>query len=1207
MPLSAQLVHDRLSEAARRFRWSRSARFAVSGTAIALAFLFVFLLSDAQFHFGAPLRWAGFLLVTVPLLAGLAMAVRAALPTVTESRMARRIEIACGGAKNVLINAVQFDRELPAGSSLRAALFAEMDDPFPRVDWSQVFDLKLLKRLGYGLVGVLLVLALCAALKPLMFANSAARILMPGSNIAPLTRTQFSAITPGDTRIIHGKDLTVTVNLTGEIPRAAWIWFREAGGGSWQKALMDREVGAPVFSHQWREMRESLEYTLEAGDATSATFHATVRPKTAIRTRSAEVELPAYALRAVAKGAGIVALKDFSVLQNVIPGSRVSVTMEFNNPVRQLAATPEKGQPFQVRQLADTRWNFSGTVTAGQTVRIDYRDTDDLADADSLQIVTKADEPPKVAVTEPAEGRELFAARDASVTIRFTATDNFALGTVALYRSTDEAQDAQVIHDWKEAAGKASFAGEFKVPLKPFAKEDRVTFCIAAKDQNDVSGPGVTYSRPIVVTLRSADQLQQKSDDAANKAQNSLEALIKLQKINLEATANAAQNPAPASATLSPLLGRQTQVGEMAQALVASVEPIAPGTRADLQALSEKEMPAAVLALRNAVAAADRKGAGNVCAASLAEAIRLESAILVRLQGVSKALAGEMDRGQVRDLIAGVEDLLRKQRDLLRETANAPAQSAAALSDRQDALAQDATRVRKTLDKNALNTAMGDQDFRTRLATASKLFGEMRIYEEMLAAAEKLQGKAFQAAAGIQKELVTNLAKIADLLNQWQFAKAAKDADSLKEAAKEMADKLNKLAAIQREIVEKSKELARKSEMRPEDASTAKEFKDTKDLMKETIEQMLTDAHIFPDLKPSNELRSQLTEIFEDVIQTDKALAAAGQLKPNEIAVQKEDGILQAIEQAKKISEDMEMWLPNANDTAKWKLENFDKTEMPDIPNLPLPEAFTDLVGDLLQEQQGLAEQVQDAASNQAAAQNPANGWGVADGPQPGFGAQGRSGNTRPKKNEQTGRSSGGREGMSDGEMVGDTASNLEGTKPDVRRTNDPMQQGQVKDEGKIGETRATGGGKAGGFSDRNGMDGNAPLRPTNAPKIAASDALAVQQALLSEKTAKMHAQASLLYLKATALPDVVRLMDEAHAALKEGRTQDYRGLHQRIVGRLNEVRGGALTGDVLTLSNGDAARAHDKQLLGGDEGQAPPAFKDAVADYYRSLLEEGK
>ena len=1206
MSLSPDLVHDQLRDAAKRLRWSRCARFAVSGAAVSFAFLLVFLLSDAQFHFGATLRWAGFVLVTAPMLAGLAMAVRAALPFVSEARMARRIEISCGGAKNVLINAVQFDRELPAGSALRAALFAEMDDPFPSVDWSQVFDLALLKKLAIGLVSVTAALALWAALKPLVFANSAARILLPGSQIAPITRTQFAKITPGDARVIHGKDLTVTASLTGEIPRAAWIRFRENGSGTWRKALMDREVGSPVFSFEWKEMREPLDYTVEAGDATSAVFHVAVRPKTVVRSRTAEVELPPYALRVTGPKRGRTLLKDFTVLQNVIPGSRVAVTLEFNNPVAQLAAAPEKGAAFQTEKLSETRWRFGGVVTAGGTVRLDFRDVDDLADSDTLQIVTKPDEPPKITVSQPAEGKELFALRGASLPVRFLASDNFALGNVSIVRSTDESQEAQVVHEWKEVAGKASFDGAFEIPLKAYAKEDRVTFCVAARDQNDVSGPGVSYSRPIVVTLRSAEQMRQQTDEANDKAQTGLEALIKLQKINLEATANAAQNPNPGPTVLNPLLQRQTQIGEAGRALAGSVEPLAPATRADLQALSEKEMPAAILALRNAVSTDERKaGAAAVRAASMSEAIRLESAILIRLQGAAKALADETARAQVRDLIAGVEDLLRKQRDLMRDSANATAQTAGPLSERQDALAESATRVRKELDKSSHNAALGDEDFRKRLTSAVKLFGELRIYEEMLAAAEQLQKKTIPAAVATEKGVVVNLAKIVELLNQWQFAKAAKEAENLKQAAKEMAEKLNKLAAIQREIVEKSRELARKSEMRPDDASTAKEMKDTKDLMKEVVEQMLTDAHVFPDLKPSNELRNQLTEIYEDVIQTDKDLAAAGKIEAKEVAVQKEDGILKAIEQAQKIAEDMEMWLPNANDPTRWKLENFDKTEFPEIPNLPLPEAFTDLVGDLLQEQQGLAEQVQDAASNQALAQNPANGWGVADGPMPGFGAQGRSGNTRPEKNEQTGRSSGGREGMSDGEMVGDTASNLEGTKPDARRTNDPMQAGQVKDEGKIGETRATGGGKAGGFSDRNGMDGNAPLRPTNAPRMAASDALAVQQALLSEKTAKVQAQASLLYLKATRLPDVVRLMDEAQVALKEGRVQDYRGLHQRIVARLNEVRGGTISGDVIAFGGGDTARAADKHLLGGDEGQAPPAYRDAVADYYRSLIDQ--
>ena len=230
--------------------------------------------------------------------------------------------------------------------------------------------------------------------------------------------------------------------------------------------------------------------------------------------------------------------------------------------------------------------------------------------------------------------------------------------------------------------------------------------------------------------------------------------------------------------------------------------------------------------------------------------------------------------------------------------------------------------------------------------------------------------------------------------------------------------------------------------------------------------------------------------------------------------MQKEESLLDALEKAAQTAEDMEMWLPDKNETTKWLMENFDLTEMPEIPNLPLPDSFTDLVGDLLKEQEGLAEQVQDAASNNAFAVNPANGWEVADGPMPGFNAQGKSGNTPPNKNEQTGRSSGGREGMSSGEMVNQRADRLEGSSTEARRTNDPLQQGHVQDDGPPADAKATGGGKAGGASQRAGMTGEAPLRAVNSPDQMLNNALAAEQALLAQQTAKSYATARLFYLR---------------------------------------------------------------------------------------------
>ena len=154
MALSPQLVHARLEESRKRLRLSRSGRYVLSGGAGALLVLVVALLLDAQFHFGTLGRWVSFGLFAVPVLVALGLAIRTWRMPLSEASVARRIEDAATGSANVLISAIQFDRELPADSAMRQALFAEMKDPFPLVRWRNVFDIRLLQQLGTALAVV---------------------------------------------------------------------------------------------------------------------------------------------------------------------------------------------------------------------------------------------------------------------------------------------------------------------------------------------------------------------------------------------------------------------------------------------------------------------------------------------------------------------------------------------------------------------------------------------------------------------------------------------------------------------------------------------------------------------------------------------------------------------------------------------------------------------------------------------------------------------------------------------------------------------------------------------------------------------------------------------------------------------------------------------------------------------------------------------
>jgi hypothetical protein len=1192
MALSPALVHRRLRAASQRFRWSRAGRYLVSGTAASLFFLILFLLCDAEFHVGAFARWCGFLCVVAPLIAGLGLAWPAWRRPLSELAIARRIERACAGAGNALVNAVQFDRELQPGSPMRAAVFSELADPFPRVNWGEVFDLKLLWRLGAGLGVILMAVFAWGALRPAAFANSVARVFLPAGHIAPLTRTRLEELTPGNVSVMHGNPLDLGAVFAGEIPRTAWVRYR-ATGGSWQRELMSREVGAPAFAFHWPNVSQSMEYYLEAGDLETPVYTVSVRARTAVRTLTAEIQPPAYTKLPNRSASG------FNALENVLPGSKAALTLDFNNPVETITVLDDKAQIFPAKRLGDSRWSVTLPITANGTLTLAFHDQDNAVAKDTLPVTIKADEVPKLSVTDPAEGRELSAPSTASLNIQFTATDDYGLGSVALYRSSEEKPEAQLIQQWPAAAGQKTFSAGTKVPLAQYVQpgDKEITFCVIAKDQNNVSGPGVAMSRPLTVQLNTADKVQEQAAAAAAGLEGSLRELLKLQQTNLAATQAAADAPGASVADLTQLLDRQVTIGNTAATVSANAGDIAPEVRATLRSVIAQEMPAAVLALRDAAGAS-----APARPALLGAAAKLETLILAKLQGSPDKAGEEARRAAVQDLIAGVDGLLREQKSILKETSGAAPAAAEPLSDRQDKLADQSVKVRKDVEKNAGNSSLGDPAFRAGLSKIAAMFGELKIYEEMLTAADALGSKKIAEAAGQETGIAANLQKMVNVLSQWQVAQVGAEADAMRKTAEQMKAKLAALAELQRDVVEKSKELARKDQFSKDDQSTAEEIARTKDLMGKVIEGMLTDANVFPDMIISNELKAQLSSIFEDVKQDDLDDVTKKKLKPQDVPVQKEDWILAAIEATKKIPEDMEMFLPKTSNTANWLLENFDKTEIPKLDNMPLPDELTDVIGALQKEQEDLADKVQGAASNQvfSAIQQ---GGSIVDGPQSGYSAQGKSGNQKPLDFEQGGRSAGGREGESNGEMVGKVADDLEGRATHARRTNDAMQSGNVDDpSGKAADARATGGGKASGFSVREGMDGDAPVRGANAPHQAAASALAAAQALIAEKTSRKAAQASLLFLRSDKLQSVAGLMKESETALDEGRLADFQGLHKKIMAQLHTAQGELATGKVLSLATGEAAQADDKQMLGSGEGEAPASYKDRVADYYRSL-----
>ena len=1172
-----------LRRAGRALKIGRGLTSLAIGLVAAGVVLGAWLAVDARVRFGAVGRWMGFVAFALPLLAAMVNALRTWMRRMDEAALARRLETATGRTDNALVNAVQLDRVLDGESQWRGVLLDELAGLWQGISWKRIYDWRLLRRWAAGVAAMVLFGLILFLVKPAEFRQRVGRVLLPASEIAPITKTRIVDVSPGDQVVSRGTMLTMKVTLDGEAP--AEVWLVVSSDGRVERNLTKRAGEAMAWSVD-RKWPESGRYWFEAGDARSF-------------ERRIEVRLPAkvVASQLVIVPPSYTKLQTMRVVEGkpwpAIPqGSDVTVDWTFDRALKELSVDHDDAKASAAEKPES--WKLTGRLTTNRAWSAHWTDVSGLSDETRVGFNVKADEAPRVALIQPTGEEEILLTRDAWLRLTFEAGDDYGLAEVSVCRGTPEKPDAKAIQTWKPAAPSFKQSVDLQLSRWVGKEESEAWFCVAATDGNDVTGPGRTLSRMLVVRIVTPEELQRATEHREGEVLGGLDDLLRLQQTNLDATRAALKNAAGDVATLAE---RQLRIEEAAAKLVAATPAGSAAWRDVLGGLLAKEMPQAVLALRDAVSNKDA-----VRRKFLAKAEALESSILARLKNLPADLRDESSGAAVRDLIGRVEALFNREKALHVRVLKAAKGDGAAMAADQDALADESRVVRQALADGAQNASIGDVAFRAVLTKAAGLMGETKIYEQMIGSAERIEGESFSEAAALCKQVLVDLARVLELLNTSQRSTAGDKAESMKEAAEDIREKLDALVEQQRAVVEKSKELASKDEFSPEDVAQAKELAAKKDEIAKLIEQMLTDAHAFPDLRPMNELREELTKIYEDVIQQDTEQAAAGELKPSEIAVQKEEGLLEAMEKAAETAEDMEMWLPDKNETTKWLMENFDLTEMPEIPNLPLPDSFTDLVGDLLKEQEGLAEQVQDAASNNAFAVNPANGWEVADGPMPGFNAQGKSGNTPPNKNEQTGRSSGGREGMSSGEMVNQRADQLEGSSIDARRTNDPLQKGQVQDDGPPADAKATGGGKAGGASQRVGMTGEAPLRPVNAPNQMLNDALAAEQALLAQQTAKSYATARLFYLRTGPMPEVARLMDESREALKNGRLAEYEALHRRIVASLRKLEEGGSTAEVKLIESGGSRFVGEKRLPGGADVAVPAGFQQPVDDYFRAL-----
>ena len=486
-------------------------------------------------------------------------------------------------------------------------------------------------------------------------------------------------------------------------------------------------------------------------------------------------------------------------------------------------------------------------------------------------------------------------------------------------------------------------------------------------------------------------------------------------------------------------------------------------------------------------------------------------------------------------------------------------------------------------------------------SVASGPMSEARVSLQKAAAAES-PTRHIEAAAAAQRRAVEALRRLLSdiprMLAELRKADEVKPPESVTlrqktEMVKELKEKLEEFVAEQNDAVKASKQLAEKGveNWAEGDEKVLEELQETEAKWEKYFEDLKQDLSRLPEQDFSDSsIARELIEIESQVKLAEDALTR----RTVEMAVPHEQA---GAEKAEELVENLERWLSDVHDYLKWNME--DIPEQDEIPLADLPEELEDIVGELVDQEDSLEEEVEDVSSGWADSLDEGAGWTAMDGPISNMSARGITGNLLPNRNEIGGRSGEGRMGRSHGQFVEEEATGKGGRQTPTRLTPDPYEAGAVRDSSPQSPGGATGGGKLSG----GGLEGlRGPVPPAVKQDLGR---LAQKQREIAQKAEKLSLNMKRRGVDTSALKTAARHMRAAGDCLRNADLNRFRKEKEAAVERLlvqKEVVGAAVRAQKERLSR--ISRELREEIMSARSEKMVDEYRELLKAYYRNLAD---
>ncbi|MBL7075946.1 MAG: hypothetical protein ISS31_00610 [Kiritimatiellae bacterium] len=1181
-------------------RWDAQVRMMIA-SAVLLGGLFVFVLSDLLLQFGRPARFTVFVLLLGVLGATIWWLMRAVRHPLTPQAVAASVERAFPELDSHLINYLQF-ASAPGDDPFKSAYLRRDIKGWNKVSVKQMKNRRLHHWAFAAFSVTLAVMLLPTALTGRAWATAVWRVTNPFANTPPVSLTQLLGVTPGTTTAPQGKPVVLACKVSGQRGHRVLLDVKPADGDTATHTLGTIK-GDPEerFSHRIPLLTTAVRYRFRAGDAPFPEwFEVTPRPPLACTAVELTVTPPSYTGITPARFDGLAD-------EMAIPeGSRVTLTLTCNGALTSASVQMQQDTPVPLRARPAGEENVRTaelTITEGTRLSISATDTFGEQIETEVAFMIVPDNAPVITIIAPT-GRPTLPP-GSKPTIDFTVDDDYGVANLVLQRvkpGSKRDEDGKEVGRWTPS-GAESFATVWSEAVD--AEDGRaIGFRIVARD-NRPDRPHIARSETILFNAASMTDTSKQQTKAAQEVASTLGKLIEMQRDNIARTRTCQSTlMATTAQQWNEAAEQQRQIRMLTRELLATPgEPLGSLT-APTKKLYLNEMQEVIDVLA-------RLPVNDNKATLSTDAINMEEKILRQLTYAQAASAQTSKDQRVSALSNMLDALVRGEARVVKATqeyVKTKAKVGSRVVDTQDELAEDLTDFVHTCRQESAAVRANDQAFAATLTDLATRCDSAGIRDDMMLAAEDLDNNQPADALPDERQALSKLEALQKHLSAIKTSGQAEREEEMLDVLQHAGEKLEKIRAIHEKAIQAMEMVKEQKDASSEEAIDMME-EEYQEIVKNTKQALLeipTDLHIFAELSVANELVEDVFSVFEEheiMDEEEKEAAGIDMEDPTEKAYAKRDrqNYLEAMGEAEERIEDLEQWLQEEAEDDVITTEAFDKEEMPEegVALGALAAQAEDLIGDLLEEAEEGAEDAEDGATNHGMGDVEA-GWEVKEGDTTSFGAKGKSGNMTPDHKEQDGRSNVGRQGMAVGENASGSGTIGEGDpNMEARRTQDPTQDGQVDLDGEA-DTAATGGGKqASGKADDVGMGGG--TRRMDSTEEGSLDGM---EALMAKQADTMYTKASLKNVRADSLKNAAHHLRQAADAIAEGHPIEQIKEHRKqAVVALKRARTQLQAGPASTLTDGKSSALLDDVLAAGPD-EAPPRYRDLVADYYKKLNE---